>query len=78
MIITDSDCFLHWFIIVMEVQCVFLLEGLDILYTVLINFFRMPITFGLWALSFGTFGRKVVHLKIFRISFFIHSDMVAV
>jgi len=46
MIITDSDCFLHWFIIVMEAQCVFLQEGLEILDTVLINFFRMSVTFG--------------------------------
>jgi len=74
----NSDYFLHWFIIEMEGQCVFLQEGYEILDAVLINFFRILITFGWWALSFGTFGRKVVHLKNFRISFFIHSDMIAV
>jgi hypothetical protein len=30
MIMTDSDCFLHWFIIVMEAQYVYLQEGLEI------------------------------------------------
>jgi len=46
MIITDSDYFLHWFIIEMEAQCVFLEEGLEILGALMINFSRMPITFG--------------------------------
>jgi len=46
MIITDSDYFLHWFIIEKEAQCVFLQEGLEILDAVLINCFRIPITFG--------------------------------